>query len=58
MADVREKPLTHRRAVAGARVLVRWETLDLICSGGTKKGDVLTAAHFVGNGGGCARAEE
>ena len=41
MVDVGEKDVTHREAVAAARVLVNRETFDLIRSGGVKKGDVL-----------------
>lgn len=48
MVDVGEKPPTRRTAVAGARVLVSRETFDLICSGGMKKGDVLTVAQVAG----------
>ena len=48
MVDVGEKPPTRRRAVAGARVLVSRETLELIRSGGVKKGDVLAAAQMAG----------
>ena len=44
MVDVGEKDVTHREAVAAARVLVNRETFDLIRSGGVKKGDVLTVA--------------
>lgn len=48
MVDVGEKPVTRRRAVAGARVLVSRETFALIRSGGMKKGDVLTVAQVAG----------
>lgn len=48
MVDVGEKPVSHRTAVAGARVLVSRETLALIQSGGVKKGDVLTVAQIAG----------
>lgn len=48
MVDVGEKPSTRRAATAGARVLVSRETFDLICSGGMKKGDVLTVAQIAG----------
>ena len=48
MVDVGEKVPTKRTAVAGARVLVSRETFDLICSGGMKKGDVLTVAQIAG----------
>ena len=48
MVDVGEKDVTHREAVASARVLVNRETFDLIRSGGVKKGDVLTVAQVAG----------
>lgn len=48
MVNVGEKEITSRTAVAGARVLVRRETFELIRSGGMKKGDVLTVAQIAG----------
>ena len=48
MVNVGDKPLTHRTAVAGARVLVNAETFTRIRSGGVKKGDVLTVAQIAG----------
>lgn len=48
MVDVGEKPPTRRWAAAAARVLLNRETLDLIRSGGVKKGDVLTVAQIAG----------
>lgn len=48
MVNVGDKPLTHRTAVAGARVLVNAETFTRIRSGGMKKGDVLTVAQIAG----------
>lgn len=48
MVDVGEKVPSHRTAVAGARVLVSRGTLELIQSGGMKKGDVLTVAQIAG----------
>ena len=48
MVDVAAKPVTHRRAVAGAFVEMRPETEALIVSGGAKKGDVLAAARIAG----------
>ena len=48
MVDVGEKDVTHREAVAAARVLVNQQTFDLIRSGGVKKGDVLTVAQIAG----------
>ena len=48
MVNVGNKPVTHRTARAGARVLVDRETFALIESGGMKKGDVLTVAQLAG----------
>lgn len=48
MVNVGEKPVTHRTARAGARVLVSRDTFALIESGGMKKGDVLTVAQLAG----------
>ena len=48
MVNVGDKPMTHRTAVAGARVLVNGETFSCIRSGGMKKGDVLTVAQLAG----------
>lgn len=48
MVNVGEKDVTHRTAVAGARVLVSQETFEKIRSGGMKKGDVLTVAQIAG----------
>ena len=48
MVKVGEKPETDRTAVASARVLINHETFELIRSGGTKKGDVLTVAQLAG----------
>lgn len=48
MVDVGGKEVTRRAAVAGARVLVSRGTFELIRSGGTKKGDVLTVAQIAG----------
>lgn len=48
MVDVGAKPISHRSATAGAKVLVSRETFDLIRSGGMKKGDVLTVAQIAG----------
>lgn len=44
MVDVGEKSTTHRVAVAEGRIQMAAETLDLIMSGGHKKGDVLGIA--------------
>ncbi len=48
MVNVGHKPVTHRTARAGARVLVNESTFALIESGGMKKGDVLTVAQLAG----------
>ena len=44
MVDVGEKPVSHRVARAGGRIVMRPETLALIRAGGAKKGDVLGIA--------------
>ncbi len=48
MVDVSGKDITRREAVARAEVLMRPETLDLIKTGGTAKGDVLGVARVAG----------
>ncbi|NVK42292.1 MAG: cyclic pyranopterin monophosphate synthase MoaC [Oceanospirillaceae bacterium] len=48
MVDVSEKAVTHREAVARAEVRMLPETLQLILSGGHKKGDVLAVARIAG----------
>lgn len=48
MVDVSEKPCTMRTAVAAGRVIMSEETLDLIKSGGIKKGDVLAVSQVAG----------
>ncbi|GBQ31816.1 cyclic pyranopterin monophosphate synthase MoaC [Gluconacetobacter sacchari] len=48
MVDVAGKPVTTRQAIARGRVGMRRETLDLILSGGMKKGDVLAVARIAG----------
>ena len=48
MVDVSEKNITSREAKAGAKVLMKPETLDLIVSGSHKKGDVLSVARVAG----------
>lgn len=48
MVDVGDKAMTHRIAVAEGWILVRPETLELIRSGGHKKGDVLGIARIAG----------
>ncbi len=48
MVNVGDKEVTCRTACASARVLVSPETLDLIKTGGMKKGNVLTVAQIAG----------
>jgi cyclic pyranopterin phosphate synthase len=48
MVDVGAKRTTRREAVAGARVVMRPETLRLIVAGGLPKGDVLAVARVAG----------
>ena len=48
MVDVGSKSITAREAIAAGRVLVSPETLELIRTGGMKKGDVLTVAQVAG----------
>jgi cyclic pyranopterin phosphate synthase len=48
MVDVTEKSVTTREATAYAEIHMLKETLDLIASGGHKKGDVLAVARVAG----------
>jgi len=48
MVDVSDKAETDRVAVAGARVVMRPETLERIRSGDVAKGDVLAVARLAG----------
>ena len=48
MVNVSDKKETHRTAIAAGRVLVNRETLELIRTGGMKKGDVLGTAQIGG----------
>jgi len=48
MVDVSDKNNTAREAKAGAAVLMKAETLELIVSGSHKKGDVLAVARVAG----------
>lgn len=48
MVDVADKAATHRRAVASGQIRMQPQTLDLIQSGGHKKGDVLGVARLAG----------
>jgi cyclic pyranopterin phosphate synthase len=46
MVDVGDKPVTHRRAVAGARVRMRPETARMAVDGTGPKGDVIATARI------------
>ena len=48
MVDVGAKPDSQRRAVAEGRILMSPQTLELIVSGGHKKGDVIGVARIAG----------
>ncbi len=48
MVDVAGKALTERVAVAESAVAMKLETLELILSGNSKKGDVLATARIAG----------
>lgn len=48
MVDVGAKPETHRVAVASGRIEMAGATLELITTGGHKKGDVLGIARTAG----------
>jgi len=48
MVDVSEKAITHRKAVAAARVVMQPQTLAAIRAGDVKKGDVLGTARVAG----------
>ncbi|MCC6949088.1 MAG: cyclic pyranopterin monophosphate synthase MoaC [Bradyrhizobiaceae bacterium] len=48
MVDVSEKAATERQAVAEGKVVMSRETLDLVLSGDTKKGDVFAVARIAG----------
>jgi cyclic pyranopterin phosphate synthase len=48
MVDVSDKRETDRVAIAGARVVMRLETLERIRSGDVAKGDVLAVARLAG----------
>ena len=51
MVDVGSKPVTARRAVAGAVVRMRPETLDTLLDSGGPKGDAFVTARLAGIGG-------
>ena len=48
MVDVGAKSITEREAVAGAVVSMQAQTLQLLQSGGHKKGDVMAVARIAG----------
>ncbi len=48
MVDVGSKPVTARVARAAAKVLMAPSTLELVRTGGTRKGDVLAVAQVAG----------
>lgn len=48
MVDVSEKPKTQRVACAAGKVLMRPDTLELVRTGGVRKGDVLAVAQVAG----------
>jgi cyclic pyranopterin phosphate synthase len=48
MVDVGEKAVTHRTAVTEGFIEMQPETLQIIVSGGHKKGDVLAIARIAG----------
>jgi indole-3-glycerol phosphate synthase len=48
MVDISDKHETDRVAVAGARVVMRQQTVERIRSGGVAKGDVLAVARLAG----------
>ena len=48
MVDVSEKPATDRRATARGKLMLSRDTLELVRSGKTPKGDVLGAARIAG----------
>jgi cyclic pyranopterin phosphate synthase len=48
MVDVSDKPLSKRRAVAGGRIRLQRETLDLIAKDQIAKGNVFATARIAG----------
>lgn len=48
MVDVGDKNMTHRVAIAEGMIVMLPETLQLIQTGGNKKGDVLSVARLAG----------
>jgi cyclic pyranopterin phosphate synthase len=48
MVDVADKAVTHRRAIAEARVLAKPETIAMIAEGRVPKGDAIAVARVAG----------
>jgi len=48
MVDVGHKPVTNRRAVASALVILDRQTLEQVWNGGLEKGDALAVARLAG----------
>ena len=48
MVDVADKPVTHRRAVAGAVIHMRPDTIAMILEGRVPKGDAIAVARIAG----------
>lgn len=48
MVDVSEKDVTHREAIAECILVMKPETLNMIVSGSTPKGDVFATARIAG----------
>ena len=48
MVDIADKASSARRAIASGRIVMQADTLELILSGGHKKGDVLGVARIAG----------
>ena len=48
MVDVGGKAVTARRAVAIGKVMMHPQTLEIVTSGGAKKGDVISIAELAG----------
>jgi cyclic pyranopterin phosphate synthase len=48
MVDVGHKPVTSRRAVASALVILERQTLEQVWNGGLEKGDALSVARLAG----------
>ena len=57
MVDVSDKPVSARRAIAEAAVVVSPETMSLVIDGGGPKGDVLGVAELAGVMGGKRTSE-